>query len=329
MKCKICESEQVAIKYKKINGYKIKRKFDILECSNCKVSFTDPFLSKKEYQDYHNKHQVAFNGAGNDSAIVEYLDNKQEQWKGLGYLDRLNGLLKAKPDAKRVLDIGCGAGLYLDFLKNEGFYVEGIELSPWGYNIATNTLGIKVQNNLIGNLAEPKSKFDVINLYDVVEHTTDPNGFLQDLKKWIKKDGIIMINLPNMDSKISISSNRYWNKISPPDHTFHFNIESICYLLNKNGFHPISISTNNGCPGESLSQLFIGVWFALSKHSKKIHRAISEVNQPASKNKYFITYIIKGTRKGAYYFGAILRPALNRWNRKNKGEGLNIVCKLY
>ncbi len=141
MKCRICSSSNTILKYRKVDGYKVKRTFRIIECLNCKVCFTDPFLNKQEYQKYHNKHQVAFNGAGDDSVIDVYIANKESKWDGLGYAARLKSIQSIKPQAKRFLNIGCGAGLYLDYLKSKGYYVEGIELSPWGYKIATNKLG--------------------------------------------------------------------------------------------------------------------------------------------------------------------------------------------
>ncbi len=135
--------------------------------------------------------------------------------------------------------------------------------------------------------------------------------------------------MPNIDSKISNSTKAYWNKLSPPDHTFHFNIESISYLLNKNGYRPISIKTNSGDPGESLSQLAIGFWVKMSKHNKKVNTALSKLNKPLARNKSILITIIKGSRKAAYYLGPTIKPALKHWNKKNKGEGLNIICKLY
>jgi len=329
MKCKICSSNITTLKYRKVDGYKIKRTFRIVECSNCKVCFTDPFLSKQDYQSYHNKHQVAFNGSGDDSVINEYLANKEGQWYGLGYISRLQSIQRIRPQAKRFLDIGCGAGLYLDYLKSKGHYVEGIELSPWGYKVATERLGIKVHNNLLEKLKKPKIKFDVITLYDVIEHTTDPNSFLQELKKWITKDGIVVVNLPNIDSNISNAAKCYWNKLSPPDHTFHFNKESVSYLLNKNGYQPISIKTNSGDPGESLSQLTVGFWVRVAKHSKKVSNALPMLNKPLARNKPILVRILKGSRKAAFYLGPAIKPFLSHWNRKNKGEGLNIICKLY
>lgn len=329
MNCKICNSINLNLKYKRVPGYKINKSFSIIECLNCGVCFTSPFLNSSQYKQYHKAHQVAFNGAGRERDIEKYLDNKESAWLGLGYENRLKIISEIKPDVKRVLDIGCGAGLFLDYLKNKGFIVEGIELSPWGYEIAKYKLGLNIKNELIENLSPPSKKFDVITLYDVIEHTTNPNNFLQVLRKWLKKDGVVIINVPNINSAISNSTKELWNKLCPPDHTFHFSQESISYLLNRNGYRPISIKTNSGDPGESLSQLVVGFWVKASRYSKKASIALSKLNKPLGRNGSMLVRIIKGSRKTAYNLGPAIKPVLRYWNKKNKGEGLNIICRLY
>jgi len=329
MKCPICNSEDINKKYKNIDGYKTNRKFDIDKCENCGVCFTNPFLSASEYSNYHKTHQVAFNGSGDEETIDEYIKNKEEQWLKLGYKYRIERIISIKPGVKRLLDIGCGAGLYLDYLKNKGYSVEGIELSPWGYNIAKNKLGLKVHNDLIENLEPPKVKFDVITLYDVIEHTTNPNTFLQEIKKWLKKDGLMIINVPNIDSKISKHAGKYWNKLSPPDHTLHFNEKSISYLLNKNGYYPFVISTNSGNPGESLSQITLAFWIYLSKYSKKISKALNKMNKPYSKNKGVYVAMLKASRVISSKLGFLAVPIISHYDKSKKGEGLNVVCRQY
>ena len=322
-------NKEIINKYKNIDGYKINRKFNIDKCENCGVCFTNPFLSSNEYSKYHELHQVAFNGAGNEETIDEYIKNKEVQWLKLGYVHRLERILSIKSDVKKLLDVGCGAGLYLDYLKSKGYSVEGIELSPWGYNIAKNKLGLKVHNDLIENLEPPRDKFDVITLYDVLEHTTNPNKFLQELKKWLKKDGMVMFNVPNIDSAISKSTKELWNKLCPPDHTFHFNAKSVSYLLNKNGYYPFSISTNNGELGESLGQFTIGVWHMIGEHSRPVAIALKILNKPFSKNEGALLILIKGSRKVANSAGFLLKPFMKSLNNKGKGEGLSVACRLY
>ncbi len=329
MKCPVCKSQKMQNKYKDVEGFRIKKTFNIEECLNCGVYITSPTLSKSEYSNYHNKHQVAFNGTGDEESIANYLQNKKQQWVNFGYEKRLDRIVSVKPNAKKIMDIGCGAGFYLDFLKNRGFTVEGIELAPWGYNIAKEKLGLKVQNNLIENLKPPKNKFEVITLYDVIEHTTEPNAFLQELKKWLKKDGVLIINVPNIDSNISKHADKYWNKLSPPDHTLHFNEKSISYLLNKNGFYPFSISTNSGNPGESLSQITLAFWIYLSKYSKKINNALSKMNKPYSKNRDKYVAAIKASRVISSKLGFIAMPIIRGYDKSKKGEGLNVVCRQY
>ena len=326
MKCRLCDSTEVFVLHKQVDGFRINKKFDIVRCKSCKVAFTHPFLTKKEYEDFHNSHQVVFNGAGDEETVQDYLDNKELYWERLGFNKRLLFFRSIHPAAKNILDIGCGAGFMLDFLSNNDYKVAGIELSPWGHQIATKKLGLDVKNSRIEDLDPPRTKFDIITMYDVIEHTTQPSETLRSIRKWLAKDGKIVMNLPNLDSFISRAAGKHWNKLTPPDHTFHFNKPSITYLLNRSGFKVLNVATNAGSPNEFMSQLAGSTWRLPAKVSKKFSQAVETQNQQYSKNKSLHLKLIKGSKRAANKTGFAAKPILPLLSKAGYGEGMNIVA---
>ncbi len=328
MNCRLCGSDQVKVLYKDVDGYKINRKFDIYICAKCTIAYTHPFLTKEEYHQYHDRNQVAFNGEGSDDLVKVYMENKKAYWDKLDFSKRLNEIRHVHPKSKSILDIGCGAGFFIDYLRSEGYSVSGIELSPWGYSVAKDVLDLNVKNALIEELNPPKNKFDIITLYDVIEHTTQPELTLASIKKWLKTSGYIIINLPNIDSAVARASGKYWNKLAPPDHTFHFNAQSIGYLLKKSGYKVINIATNSGDPRETMNQLAGGLWRIPASFSTTIGSALDKQYKDYNKNKSAWLKIIKGSKKIAEKAGFVANPILPILNSLKKGEGMRVIAQV-
>lgn len=301
------------------------RTFDIYQCKECKAAFTDPFLTQEEYEDFHANHQVAFNGAGDEDALDAYEQNKATMWEGMGLHKRKNEISRLHPQAKRILDIGCGAGIFLDYMRDGGYEVEGMEISPWGYTNAKKRFGLTVHTDLIENLDPPEQAFDAITLYDVLEHTTDPLAFLDNLKPWLNKGGIVVINLPNFDSFLSKVSGKYWVKLTPPDHTFHFSLKALQNLLDLASYRLVEASTNHGDPAEFMQQLAVSTWRIPAKFSRSARYGLEHMNKPYENHKKKSVAAVKATKRVGQKLAPIGKIAAPLTSRMHAGEGLHVV----
>lgn len=101
-----------------------------------------------------------------------------------------------------ILEVGCGTGATLKYLKDNGIanYISGIEIDSKTAEIAKNNL----DNIIIGNIEEIEldksfnKKFDVILFLDVLEHMVNPWEILSKVKNYLNKDGYIIISIPNI-----------------------------------------------------------------------------------------------------------------------------------
>jgi 2-polyprenyl-6-hydroxyphenyl methylase/3-demethylubiquinone-9 3-methyltransferase len=103
----------------------------------------------------------------------------------------------------RVLDIGCGGGLFLSLLKREGASVMGIELSDSRAQYAQTKHGLDIYKQPIESDFWQKdytNYFDAVTLWDVIEHVNYPNQTLTCAANVLKNDGLLLIDTPCRDS---------------------------------------------------------------------------------------------------------------------------------
>ena len=135
----------------------------------------------------------------------------------------------------------CFVGFFLELAKERGWKTAGIEPSRWAKKIAEKK-GIKIIGNNIEKTKIPANTFDVITLWDVIEHLSDPQKVVKIIHKSLKKDGIVAIGTPNIDSifaKLLKENYPYLIRM----HIVLFSPRTLRKLLEENGFSVIKTST--------------------------------------------------------------------------------------
>jgi len=103
----------------------------------------------------------------------------------------------------KILDIGCGGGLFLSLLKQKGAQVTGIELSDSRAQYAKIKHGLEIDKHPIeSNFWQKRysQHFDVVTLWDVIEHVNYPQQTLQSAANVLKSGGLLLIDTPCRDS---------------------------------------------------------------------------------------------------------------------------------
>ena len=100
----------------------------------------------------------------------------------------------------KLLEVGCGYGFFVEHLKNKGYNIRGIEISDSRREYGINTLGceiydINLLNEDISN--SQNEQYNIIFLFHVLEHLSEPERFLKNMKKMLKKEGTLIIEVPN------------------------------------------------------------------------------------------------------------------------------------
>jgi 2-polyprenyl-3-methyl-5-hydroxy-6-metoxy-1,4-benzoquinol methylase len=143
-------------------------------------------------------------------------------------------------DAAALLDIGCYAGIFLDEAKKAGYSVMGIEPSKWAADYARNKTGAKVIQGGWNKASLPEGQFDVVTMWDVIEHVDDPSACLKQAHRWLKPGGIAALTTHDINSLFArIMGKRYpWLMRF---HLYHFSPKTISAMLAKNGFETVLV----------------------------------------------------------------------------------------
>jgi SAM-dependent methyltransferase len=261
--CPVCESNQT-----KKMGIRGNREYNgcdkniephivtnVVECKVCKHIYTNPEIRGLEYlEDEHY------------SGVEGYLNvdqqSLQEMFKSrLTYIKKF--IAKEKPS---LLDVGAGKGEFVSVAAKNNFEAEGVEPSLNFCNYATNTHKIKMYNGLLGSVEELENKkYDVITMHHVLEHVEQPVELINNIKKYLNKDGVLFIEVPNCNSYLSIFADLVYkvkglnwsSRVSPlhaPFHKFGYTPKSLKFLLEKNGYTILSYKTYSGKDRASFSK---------------------------------------------------------------------------
>jgi 2-polyprenyl-3-methyl-5-hydroxy-6-metoxy-1,4-benzoquinol methylase len=162
----------------------------------------------------------------------------------------------------RLLDMGCGLGFFLKAMTPYGNWeAYGCEISAAAVRYARETLGLKaVIRNQLENVDFPRDSFDIITMWDVIDHILRPDALLRHCHALLKPGGICFIRTPNILTQLPRARlKRLMRPIRPNlaylmarDHCHHYSMSSIRTILERNGFsrigfthlHPISNSEN-------------------------------------------------------------------------------------
>jgi len=136
-------------------------------------------------------------------------------------------------NCNKILDIGCGPGVFYKPWLKFNIKWEGIDINPYWCKFGEKN-NIPISSQPIDSIAE---KFDVITAHQVIEHVNDPVAFMKGIKRLLRPGGIIHLELPNQNSltaklrKISSKISYDYGFIQPPMHLRAYHKKTIKYLF--------------------------------------------------------------------------------------------------
>ena len=176
----------------------------IVKCEKCGHVQISPLPSLEEDKEFYDNDMQSKNVNG-------MLDIKSIEKKSKYDTERRKQLILENVDkCSNILEIGCGHGFLVNELKIAGFIVDGIEISDSRREIAMeicqgNIFNINLMRDNIPS--HMRQKYDVILLFQVLEHMINPKKFLKNIKKLLRSDGKIIIEVPNlMDHLLDLCS---------------------------------------------------------------------------------------------------------------------------
>lgn len=228
--CPVCNSSRIAYFLSSQDYFLTQESFSIDKCLDCETKFTNPRPTEINIPQYYESDDY-----------ISHSDSPKGLIDKLYYFIRKYSisskvrLVKKYVKSGKALDVGCGTGQFLNELKNKGFEVTGIEPNNSARKIASDSFGLTVYNEEKINELK-KNSFQVISLWHVLEHVKDLNQRIQQLKKLLAPNGVVIVAVPNPDSWDAKHYGKFWAAYDLPRHLYHFNSSSIQNLFKKAGF---------------------------------------------------------------------------------------------
>lgn len=151
--------------------------------------------------------------------------------------------LCAVPGGK-LLDVGCGSGLWLASMREHGWEVAGVDFDAAAVSAGTRQ-GLSLCAGSLEAQRYPDAAFDAVMLNHVIEHTPDPVATLAECRRVLKPGGQFILYTPNVQSLGHRMFGQHWRGLEPPRHLHLFSPESIRAALQQAGFTRTSVRTVN------------------------------------------------------------------------------------
>ena len=206
--------------------------FCYVRCRNCDLVYLNPRPS----QGLLNK---IYQGDKFHSIDFHKDPTGEEKLYFFRFSDRLKVINRLKKRKGKILDIGSSWGYFLSLAKEDGWDVYGVEPTIAEAKYAQERFKVKIFTGRLREAQFPAQYFDVVSLWHVLEHIPDPIIELLEIKRILKEDGLLVIEVPSTRRLKDDISGKKFDINNPPQHLFYYNISTLSSLLEKIGFHII------------------------------------------------------------------------------------------
>ncbi|MGI8895119.1 MAG: class I SAM-dependent methyltransferase [Casimicrobiaceae bacterium] len=207
----------------------------LLACPDCGFLSADMALSDAELSDLYGRDY--FHGH-------EYLDYIEERESlQINFRARLKTLAELIPDlaAKKLFEIGCAYGFFLETVRGNVAAAAGIDISQDAITYATGTLGVRaVAGDYLTHVFAERP--DVIAMWDTVEHLRRPDLFVAKAARDLPAGGHLALTTGDIGSLNARWRGRRWRMIHPPSHLHYFSADTMSRLLDRHGFDVVHVS---------------------------------------------------------------------------------------
>lgn len=208
--------------------------FNIEECQECQLQFTNPRPDEKEIGRYYQSDKY-ISHAGSDKSELGVTYKLYDIIRNYSIGKKLD-LIKEYHKSGNLLDLGCGLGYFLDGVKNDAtFNALGADVSDEAITYVKKKFDIEVINEASLNQVAENS-FDVITQWHVMEHVHQLEQRIKHLKHMLKPGGTMFIAVPISESWDAKYYKAFWDGYDVPRHLYHFSRKSFHHLMKKHGF---------------------------------------------------------------------------------------------
>ena len=245
-RCLVCQDAAARLRYRL-------PAFSIYQCGRCSTVFLWPLPSEEAiratfaelYQggatmlpELKGYYDFCFDDSPTNPLVRTY-----EEW--------LDGVERHQPRG-RLLDVGCGTGLFLAVARRRGWDVTGVDGSVDATDYARQRFGLDVQTADFETFAAGSARFDAITMWDIVEHARDPVRLLAAARRALAPGGVLGLSTPNQRSILDLVAGGFYRlsggratraleKFYVDQHFLYFDPDTLAGALGRAGLVPVEV----------------------------------------------------------------------------------------
>lgn len=210
----------------------------LVQCLNCGLVYVSPRPNAEDLYELYGESYFH----NDDSGTVGYSNYVRDEQNIRKTFRRRLKRVERFADPGKLLDVGCAAGFFLSEAQNSGWQVEGLDVSPFAVNYTRDTFGIPAQQGALLDLDYPENTYDLVTMWDVIEHVPDPHAHLDKIAGLLKPGGIFALATPDVDSlPAKLTGKRWVGYKLQEEHIYYFSADTLRAMLNRAGFDVVDV----------------------------------------------------------------------------------------
>jgi 2-polyprenyl-3-methyl-5-hydroxy-6-metoxy-1,4-benzoquinol methylase len=210
----------------------------LVRCPSCNLTFAGRRAADAELAEHYR-------GYG-----VRWFDSDITRQR---YNELLDGFEQHR-QTNRILDMGCGAGYFVEEAVRRGWDAYGSEFGELPRQLSRDK-NLNIVNAPVRLGDFPKGHFDVVTAFEVVEHLRDPIDELSVVRALVREGGLLYCTTPNFNSAARRVMRVRWPIIAYPEHLIYFTTPTLTRWLAGGGFEPLRVTTTGISPTALASTL--------------------------------------------------------------------------
>lgn len=210
----------------------------LVQCVNCGLVYVSPRPDPNELYALYG--ESYFNN--DDSGTVGYSNYiRDESNIRKTFQRRLKRVERfARPGA--LLDVGCAAGFFLSEAQARGWGVQGLDVSHFAARYTRDRFGIPAQQGSLLELDYPDGAFDMVTMWDVIEHVPDPHAHFAKIARLLRPGGVFALATPDVGSLPARLTGKRWVGYKlQEEHVYYFSAKTLRAMLDQAGFEVVDV----------------------------------------------------------------------------------------
>ena len=238
--CSLCHSSALRLIHDQRNSRYFPRR--IYRCSRCGYAFVHPMPTREQLDKLYSDPEYLNTRVSADENRRVNIGQIERAGSRLDWLSRY--IKKGK-----ILDVGCGNGEFILKAGERGFEVYGLEVSTAAAEAVRSLTGAVIFTDDPEQLHRSGLQFDLVTMWDVIEHVIDPHRFIGTCVSLLAENGLIVVSTPNQRNYHGVIHGDKWKGYREGEEHLHFfNKETLGMLMGSAGLAAIASRTRKISP---------------------------------------------------------------------------------